>query len=246
MFSSCAVGSIIPSVEIRNITAVGDFGCEFNLDQLYSWLPHAYVKQKKQNKSESQEKSKESGVTKKKKRKLGKCEREVQLKQKKTEREAQLKLKERLPLEVKYDKNAFKGLTLRILYPVKATLLLFHTGKVVCIGTKSLTELLTAGHYFTHILFLHGYQPVFSGFTVKNMVSSWSSGGRLKVEQLYAEHGGIYEPELFPALLFYVGNVTLLIFHSGKVVATGARRHKELNIAHEKISSILNTGYYFG
>ena len=186
-------------VEIRNITGVGDFGCELNLEEIYAWLPKTDEKNKKN----------------------------------------------RLPIEVKYNPKKFKGLTMRILSPVKATAQLFHTGKVVCVGTKSLKELEEAGQRFSYILTLHGYLPVFKGFNVCNIVSSWSSGGRLNIEKLYTDHGGFFEPELFPAMQYYVGTVTLLIFHSGKVVATGAKRQEELNTAHEKISSILNVGEYF-
>ena len=188
--------SSVMNVEIRNITATGDFRCVLDLRQIFSWLPLAVEKN-------------------------------------------------RLPIEVKYNVERFKGLTLRILYPVKATVLLFHTGKVVCIGTKSLQQLEEAGHQFTHILILLGYQPIFSGFRVCNMVSSWSSGGRLNIEKLYTEQGGFYEPERFPAMQYYVNNVTLLIFYTGKVVATGAKRQEELNVAHEKISCILKAGDYF-
>ena len=152
--------------------------------------------------------------------------------------------KKRQTLEAKMSPR-FRALTLRILHPVKATAQLFRTGKVICIGTKSETDLQAAGDRFCFILILLGYQPVFNGFRVCNMVSSWVSGGHLNIEKLHTEHGGIFEPEIFPALSFYVNNVTLLIFHSGKVVATGGKRQEDLNIAHERITSILNAGDYF-
>ena len=248
--SWCAVGSIIhPSVEIRNITGVGDFGCTLDLKQIFSYIPHAYVNKEKKKRCDSKQYKKRlvanASSTRSQLLKPTKKNKQKTQQLSKSEREALLKKqRERLPIEAKYDPERFNGLILRILHPVKATVLLFRTGKVVCIGTKSLKELAEAGRYFTHILFMHGYQPVFSGFIVKNLVSSWTHSCRLNIEQLHNEHGGVYEPENFPALQHYIHNVTLLIFTSGKIVATGAKTQEELNAAHRDISSMLYSGMY--
>ena len=47
-------------------------------------------------------------------------------------------------------------------------------------------------------------------------------------EQLADDRTGIYAPELFPALDFKMKNITWLIFHSGKVIATGAKRQADI------------------
>ena len=195
-------------VEIRNMTAVGSFGCLIDLKQLYKWLAPLQKKKK--------------------------------IKRKKFNHQAI----DRQAIEVNYDEHRFHGLTIRLLFPVKATVLLFRTGKAVCIGVTSFQTLQEVGLRIKYILILHGFQPVFGGFRICNMVSSWSMDGRLNIEKLHTEQGGFYEPEIFPALQFYIGNVTLLIFHSGKVVATGAKRQEELNFAHQKLSNILCSKYY--
>ena len=227
MFNSCAVAQ--PQVAIRNIIAIGDFGCLLDLKRIYASLPHAYVKVKK----------KKVQSKKKKKKLLSASDRE--------QRAIEKRQRERLPMEVSYNEQVFNGLTLRILKPVKTSMLLFRTGKVVCLGTKSLTELQQAGTYLAHILYMHSYLPVFNGFRVCNMVGSWSIDNRRRInlDKLYVEQGGMYEPEVFPAMQFYVGNVTLLIFKTGKIVATGAKQHEELNVAREKLSNILSSDIYF-
>lgn len=268
-------------VAIRNITAIGDVGCILSLKQLYAYLPHAFINEKKQRRRTTYEISEAKKCmleTRKNNREvklmiqkeqrnfmkqLSKTERTAHKQMLRSEFKAQLikrkelqqlmkseriirlkKQKERLPIEVKYNEYRFNGLILRILYPVKATMLVFRTGKIICLGTKSLKELEEAGRYFTHILFMHGYQPVFSGFTVKNMVGSWSIDYQLNIQRLHSECGGMYEPERFPALQYYIDNVTLLIFTSGKVIATGAKRQEELNTAHRKFIDMLSSGVY--
>lgn len=232
-------------IEIRNITGVGDFGCPFNLKQIYRWLRPLKSKKKTKKKakkfysvrsqtmSESDEHNEETQ----------KKERRTLLVKPKTKKKKKHHIKP--IIEVRYSKKLFKALTLRILYPVKATIQLFHTGKAVCIGTKSLTELEEAGRQFCNILIMLHYQPRFDGFRVCNLLGTWSINHRLNIEKLYTEHGGIFEPELFPAMQYYVGDVTLLIFRSGKIIATGAKSEEDLTIAHDKVSSILNVGDYF-
>lgn len=46
-----------------------------------------------------------------------------------------------------------------------------------------------------------------------------------------------YEPELFPGLIFRmeVPKLVLLIFASGKIVLTGAKKREEINTAYQTI-----------
>jgi transcription initiation factor TFIID TATA-box-binding protein len=134
----------------------------------------------------------------------------------------------------RYNPYRFSGLTLRISSP-KASAQVFSSGKVVCLGTKSLDELDLAGREFARLLALLGYEVKFNSFTIKNMVGSCSAGFRINLGKLVDNHGGIFEPELFPAFQKRVENVTLLIFHSGKIIATGAKTKEEIDHAYNKI-----------
>lgn len=136
--------------------------------------------------------------------------------------------------ETKYNPNKFSGLTLQIHTP-RATAQLFRTGKIVCLGTKCETDLHLAGYEFAKILSYLGYNAIFNGFIIKNMVASCDVGFKIRIEQLTRNVGGIYVPELFPALDYKLNNVTVLIFHSGKVIITGAKTKEEIEKNYDKI-----------
>jgi len=50
-----------------------------------------------------------------------------------------------------------------------------------------------------------------------------------------------YDPEIFPGLIFRMQKpkVVLLIFASGKIVLTGAKKRQDIYEAYEKIKSLL-------
>ena len=129
------------------------------------------------------------------------------------------------------------GLNLKLKNP-KATARIFHTGKVVCLVTKLQSELEKVGHEIVRLL--APCSAKFTGFIINNMVGSCDVGCKLDLEKLYETIGGKYEPELFPALQYNTQNkITLLIFHSGKMVATGAKQKHDLDDAHAFIFPLL-------
>ena len=138
----------------------------------------------------------------------------------------------------KYNPTKFPGLVLRIKNP-KATAQLFTTGKIVCLGTKSIADLQKAGREFTRLLTYLGYEASFNGFTVKNMVGSCDVGFKINIEQMADTYGGIYAPEMFPALDYRIERATLLIFHSGKLIITGTKTQEEIAEAFAKIYPIM-------
>ena len=75
------------------------------------------------------------------------------------------------------------------------------------------------------------------------MVASCSVGFKLSLETMVDNYGGMYEPEIYPALYYYVQTagkkVTLMVFHSGKVIATGAKTKEEIDESCSKLYDIL-------
>ena len=65
-------------------------------------------------------------------------------------------------------------------------------------------------------------------FKVQNIVGTTDCGFPIRLEGLVYAHSGYasYEPELFPGLIYRLVNprVVFLIFVSGKVVITGAKK----------------------
>ena len=101
--------------------------------------------------------------------------------------------------KAKYNPHRFSGLSLKIDYP-KATAQLFGTGKMVCVGTKSVADLDLAGKEFCRLLTYLGYPTIFNGFTITNMVASCDVGFKICLEPLNIFCKGVYEPELFPGM----------------------------------------------
>jgi TATA-box binding protein (TBP) (component of TFIID and TFIIIB) len=87
-------------------------------------------------------------------------------------------------------------------------------------------------------------------FKVSNVVASVDVQFAIKLEGLAYEHGSSanYEPELFPGLIYrmQVPKVVLLIFVSGKVVMTGAKKVSFfLNVDRAHCRCILHSEHLF-
>ena len=130
-----------------------------------------------------------------------------------------------------YNPETFPGLILKIDVP-KASALLFSSGKIICTGTKSLSEARTAIAAIVEKLDAIGLKV--KGDTeiaVQNMVASGDVGGRLNLNEIMIKFDNTeYDPEQFPGLVYKLPNshITFLLFGTGKIVITGARSEKEI------------------
>ena len=73
---------------------------------------------------------------------------------------------------------------------------------------------------------------------VENIVASAALGVIVPLEKIVSKLEGMeYEPEQFPGLVYRMldPKVAFLLFGSGKIVITGARTIKDVNIAVEKV-----------
>ena len=140
-----------------------------------------------------------------------------------------------------YEPEQFPGLVYRIKEP-KAAFLIFRSGKVVCTGTRSATEAQTALDVATANLKDIGENVLPNPkINIVNIVAS----ADLKSENLnlgqVAMHLGLenieYEPEQFPGMVYRmdVPKVVILIFSTGKVICTGARSKKDVELALENM-----------
>jgi transcription initiation factor TFIID TATA-box-binding protein len=124
-----------------------------------------------------------------------------------------------------YEPEQFPGLIYRLKDPKTATLL-FRSGKVVCTGAKSLDHVRIA----------------MAKIKIENVVASTSLGEELNLQAIaLALDGAEYEPEQFPGLVYRISDpkVVVLLFGSGKLVCTGARRPEDVEAAVEKITDEL-------
>ncbi len=147
----------------------------------------------------------------------------------------------------RYDPDKFPGLVLKLEQP-KAALLLFSSGKFVCTGTKSVEESAKAIMAAIETLKKHGI-PITRKPLIKaeNIVASAKLHVKVNIEKLALDlPNTLYEPEQFPGLIFRMKDpdVVFLIFASGSLVCTGAKKEADVKKAVYKLRRILAEGGY--
>jgi len=143
-----------------------------------------------------------------------------------------------------YEPEQFPGLIYRLKEPKTATLL-FRSGKVVCTGAKSLENVKAAIAMVAKQIEASGI-PITKNpeIEVQNIVATSDLGAQLDLNAIAVTLGPgsvEYEPEQFPGLVYRIDEpkVVLLMFGSGKVVCTGARKPADVEKAVEKITAEL-------
>ncbi len=139
---------------------------------------------------------------------------------------------------VEYDPDQFPGLIFRLEKP-KVTALIFKSGKMVVTGAKSTEELINAVKRIIKYLKKYGIDIIGKPkIQIQNIVASANIMVNVNLDMAaYLLENNMYEPEQFPGLIYRMDDpkVVLLIFSSGKMVITGAKREKEVHDAVEKI-----------
>lgn len=136
--------------------------------------------------------------------------------------------------ESRYEPEKFPGLVLKLKDP-KAALLVFNSGKFVCTGTKSIEESALAVRKAIELMKKHGIKiegkPLIKA---ENIVASAKLFLRIDIETLAFEMPNtLYEPEQFPGLIYRMASpkVVFLVFASGSLVCTGAKREADVRRA---------------
>ena len=141
-----------------------------------------------------------------------------------------------------YNPKKFAAVIMRIREP-KTTALIFASGKMVVTGAKSEKASRIASQRYSKIIQKLGFSVYFDSFTVQNIVSSCDLKFPIKLEGLAYAHSNYcsYEPELFPGLIYRMvkPKIVLLIFVSGKIVLTGAKKREDIFEAFENIYPVL-------
>mmetsp|Transcript_130154 Transcript_130154/g.193716 ORF Transcript_130154/g.193716 Transcript_130154/m.193716 type:complete len:272 (-) Transcript_130154:139-954(-) len=142
-----------------------------------------------------------------------------------------------------FNPRRFGAVIMRLREP-RATALLFASGKICVTGVKSTHNATLACKKFHYIIERVGFKPKeYMDFKVQNIVGTADCGFPIRLEGLVYAHSGYasYEPELFPGLIYRLVNprVVFLIFVSGKVVITGAKKESDLSTALTKLYPVL-------
>ena len=143
-----------------------------------------------------------------------------------------------------YEPETFPGLIYRLKEP-KAATLLFRSGKVVCTGAKSLDHVKVAVAKVTKEIDKAGVKiKAEPKIEVQNIVASSDLGQEIDLNAIAITLGldrVEYEPEQFPGLVYRIEEpkVVLLLFGSGKMVCTGAKKPQDVEAAVLKITEEL-------
>ncbi|MFC2154614.1 TATA-box-binding protein [Candidatus Altiarchaeota archaeon] len=133
---------------------------------------------------------------------------------------------------VEYNPENFPGLVYRIHEP-RVAMLVFSSGKVICTGARSIDDVDAALIQLKKKLGeadikVEG-EPLVE---VQNIVASSDLGFKVNLDLLAVECINTeYEPEQFPGLVFRLEHpkTVMLIFHSGKMIITGAKTEQDIH-----------------
>ena len=133
--------------------------------------------------------------------------------------------------DTEYHPEQFPGLVFRQKSPKTATLI-FSSGKMVCTGAKSEEQSISAVKSVVQKLRKSKIkiknEPV---IVIQNIVASVNLGGKVHLEKAARSlPRSMYEPEQFPGLIHRMldPKTVILIFASGKLVCTGAKKETEV------------------
>ena len=139
---------------------------------------------------------------------------------------------------VEYRPEQFPGLVFRLKRPKTATLI-FNSGKMVCTGAKSEKESKRAVMKVVRELKKSGIIIIGKpDLTIQNIVASANLAGLIDLERsAYTLGRTMYEPEQFPGLIYRMDEpkVVILLFASGKLVCTGAKKEEAVYEAVTKL-----------
>jgi transcription initiation factor TFIID TATA-box-binding protein len=139
-----------------------------------------------------------------------------------------------------YEPDQFPGLIYRLKAP-KTAILLFRSGKVVCTGGKSLKQVEDSIRTVSQLIRKGGQKVLMTPkIQVQNIVATSNLESEINLNSIAVTLGldrVEYEPEQFPGLVYRLDEprVVVLLFGSGKLVCTGARRPSDLELAVQKI-----------
>jgi transcription initiation factor TFIID TATA-box-binding protein len=132
---------------------------------------------------------------------------------------------------VEYRPEQFPGLVFRLKRPKTATLI-FNSGKMVCTGAKSEKKARSAVMRVIKELKKSGIIIISKPeLKIQNIVASANLYGAIDLEKsAYDLDKTMYEPEQFPGLIYRmpVPKVVILLFASGKLVCTGAKKEGDV------------------
>lgn len=130
-----------------------------------------------------------------------------------------------------YDpRRAFRNICLRLLGTT--TVSVYASGNMCCVGSRTIEDSERAARLLTSMIEQLGYATSFNSFTVCNIVATAAYHSTVHLPTLAAATESMFEPELFPSLVYRLPEVTVLVFATGKLVFNRARCIKDIENAY--------------
>ena len=150
-------------------------------------------------------------------------------------------IKEKFP-DTEYHPEQFQGLVFRLKTPRIETLI-FRTGKMICTVAKSEEMAIKAVNTVVQKL-RKGKIKIKNDavITVQNIVAAINLGGKIHLEKAARTlPRSMYEPEQFPGLIHRMldPKTVILLFASGKLVCTGAKKESDVYRSVHNLHSVL-------
>lgn len=145
-----------------------------------------------------------------------------------------------------YEPEQFPGLVYRLKEPKTATLL-FRSGKANCTGAKTIEDVKRTVEIIKQKLKDLGIDVYENPeIVIQNIVAISDLETELNLNDVAMGLGlenVEYEPEQFPGLVYRLKEprVAMLLFGSGKIVCTGARKIEDVSRAVEKLAEELSS-----
>jgi len=143
----------------------------------------------------------------------------------------------------RYDPESFPGIIYKSEDP-RASFLIFASGKMNCVGARSISDAKQAiGKLTRKLREAHIKVKTEPKVKVQNIVASVDFGRKFDIEHIARSFENTeYEPEVFPGLVFRLDDpkAVLLLFASGKGVCAGVKSTKDVKRAVQKINKILH------
>ncbi len=144
--------------------------------------------------------------------------------------------------DARYDPEVFPGIAYKSEDP-PASFLIFASGKMNCVGAKSMQDAKMAIDKLTRKMKAGGVKiRAPPKIQVQNIVASFDFFREFDLEAIARSFDNTeYEPEVFPGLVFRLDDpkVVVLLFVSGKGVCAGAKTMAEIKKAAQKIDRLL-------
>jgi len=137
-----------------------------------------------------------------------------------------------------YNPEIWPGLVWRRTDP-KSTIILFASGKITSVGTKSEEE--ARSTIEKAVKLIPGMENAqYEKPRIVNLVAMAHFDKELDLELLSRElMPSIYEPEQFPAMIYRRNIGSFLIFASGKICLIGAKSEKQAERSMKKLSTLI-------